>query len=67
MIQTEQTPNPDTLKFIPGKKVSAIGPFEFTGQKQSDNKLIRKTFLKYSEKDSRIKYVISKKRNNISK
>lgn len=25
-VQTEQTPNLDTLKFIPGKKVSEIGP-----------------------------------------
>ena len=30
MIQTEYTPNPDTLKFLPGKKVSDIGPIEFT-------------------------------------
>ena len=29
MIQTEHTPNPDNLKFLPGKKVSAIGPIEF--------------------------------------
>ena len=29
MIQTEYTPNPDTLKFLPGKKVSDIGPVEF--------------------------------------
>ena len=29
MIQTESTPNPDTLKFLPGKKVSEIGPLEF--------------------------------------
>ena len=29
MIQTEQTPNPDTLKFLPGKKVSEVGPVEF--------------------------------------
>ena len=29
MIQTEHTPNPNTLKFLPGKKVSAIGPVEF--------------------------------------
>ena len=29
MIQTEHTPNPDTLKFLPGKKVSTIGPVEF--------------------------------------
>ena len=29
MIQIEQTPNPDTLKFLPGKKVSDAGPVEF--------------------------------------
>ena len=29
MVETENTPNPDTLKFIPGKKVSEIGPVEF--------------------------------------
>ena len=28
MITTEYTPNPDTLKFLPGKKVSEIGPVE---------------------------------------
>tara|TARA_Y100001970_G_C14197653_1_gene839097 strand:+ start:85 stop:642 length:558 start_codon:yes stop_codon:yes gene_type:complete len=29
MVETEHTPNPDTLKFLPGKKVSEIGPLEF--------------------------------------
>ena len=29
IIDTEQTPNPDTLKFIPGKKVFEIDPIEF--------------------------------------
>ena len=29
MIQTEHTPNPETLKFLPGKKVSTVGPVEF--------------------------------------
>ena len=29
MVETENTPNPDTLKFLPGKKVSEIGPIEF--------------------------------------
>jgi Fe-S cluster biogenesis protein NfuA len=29
MVETEHTPNPDTLKFLPGKKVSEIGPIEF--------------------------------------
>ena len=29
MVGTEHTPNPDTLKFLPGKKVSEVGPIEF--------------------------------------
>jgi Fe-S cluster biogenesis protein NfuA len=28
-IQTEQTPNPETLKFLPGDSVSPVGPREF--------------------------------------
>ena len=29
MVETEHTPNPDTLKFLPQKKVSEVGPIEF--------------------------------------
>tara|TARA_Y100000590_G_scaffold13954_1_gene16773 strand:+ start:2585 stop:3142 length:558 start_codon:yes stop_codon:yes gene_type:complete len=29
LVETENTPNPDTLKFLPGKKVSEVGPIEF--------------------------------------
>jgi len=29
MVETEHTPNPDTLKFLPGKRVSDVGPVEF--------------------------------------
>jgi len=29
IVETEHTPNPDTLKFLPGKKVSESGPIEF--------------------------------------
>ena len=29
MVEIEYTPNPDTLKFLPGKKVSEVGPIEF--------------------------------------
>ena len=29
MVETQSTPNPDTLKFLPGKKVSEVGPIEF--------------------------------------
>ena len=32
MIQVEQTPNPNTLKFLPGKKVSNSGPYEITNK-----------------------------------
>jgi Fe-S cluster biogenesis protein NfuA len=29
MVEIEHTPNPDALKFLPGKKVSEVGPIEF--------------------------------------
>ena len=29
MVETEHTPNPNTLKFLPGKKVSEVGSIEF--------------------------------------
>ena len=29
MVESERTPNPDTLKFLPGKRVSEVGPIEF--------------------------------------
>ena len=37
MIETEYTPNPDTLKFLPGKKVSEIGPLEFTKKNENNS------------------------------
>ena len=37
MVETEQTPNPETLKFLPGKKVSEIGPIEFTSKDKKIN------------------------------
>ena len=40
-VQTEQTPNPNTLKFIPGEKVSEIGPYEFTSEEKTENTLIK--------------------------
>ena len=43
-VQTEQTPNPNTLKFLPGKKVSEVGSIEFIKEKQTDNKLIKDLF-----------------------
>ena len=41
MIETEQTPNPDTLKFLPGKKVSNDIPSEIVEKNKSNNELIR--------------------------
>ena len=40
-VQTEITPNPNALKFIPGKAVSNSGPFEITNKENTDNGLIR--------------------------
>ena len=41
MIETENTPNPDTLKFLPGKKVSEDGSFEILNKDETNNYLIR--------------------------
>ena len=40
-VQTEETPNPNTLKFLPGKTVSEVGSFEFTAKEQTENRLIK--------------------------
>ena len=40
-IQTEKTPNPNSLKFIPGKKVSLVGPIEVLDKNETDNTLLR--------------------------
>ena len=40
-IQTEVTPNPNSLKFLPGKKVSNSGPYEITNKHDIDNELVR--------------------------
>ena len=40
-VQTEETPNPNTLKFLPGKTVSEVGSFEFTTKDQTENRLIK--------------------------
>ena len=40
-IQTEKTPNPNSLKFIPGKKVLSDGTIEIFEKSQSKNELIR--------------------------
>ena len=40
-IQTEITPNPNSLKFLPGKTVSKIGSLEITKKDETNNELIR--------------------------
>ena len=40
-VQTDITPNPNSLKFIPGKVVSRIGSFEVTKNDKVNNELIR--------------------------
>ena len=40
-VQTEITPNPNSLKFLPGKRVSNDSPLEITDKNESNNELIR--------------------------
>ena len=40
-IQTEVTPNPNSLKFLPGKNVSNSGPYEITNKDQINNELVK--------------------------
>ena len=40
-VQTEATPNPNSLKFLPGKNVSNSGSFEVTKKEDTDSELVR--------------------------
>ena len=40
-VQTEITPNPNSLKFLPGKIVSNNGSFEISNKDETDNELVR--------------------------
>ena len=40
-VQTEVTPNPNSLKFLPGKIVSNSGPYEITNKEDIQNELVR--------------------------
>ena len=40
-VQTETTPNPNSLKFLPGKSVSNKGSFEITQKDQTNNELVK--------------------------
>ena len=40
-IQTQKTPNPNSIKFLPGKKVSLVGPVEILKKEDTDNYLLK--------------------------
>ena len=40
-VQTQNTPNPNSIKFLPSKKVSNDDPFEITDKNKSNNELVR--------------------------
>ena len=40
-VQTEITPNPNSLKFIPGKIVSNRGSFEISKKEETNNQLLQ--------------------------
>ena len=44
-VQTENTPNPNSLKFLPGKIVSKNGSFEITKKDDVQNELIKSLLL----------------------
>ena len=43
-VQSELTPNPNSIKFLPGKTVSKSGSFEVTKKDETNNDLIRNLF-----------------------
>ncbi len=40
-VQTQKTPNPNSLKFLTGRKVSEVGPYEILNKNETNNHLIR--------------------------
>ena len=40
-VQTQKTPNPDSLKFLPGRKVSNAGSFEISKKDNFNNVLVK--------------------------
>tara|TARA_B100000963_G_scaffold328440_1_gene316995 strand:- start:267 stop:806 length:540 start_codon:yes stop_codon:yes gene_type:complete len=43
-VQSELTPNPNSIKFLPGKTVSKSGSFEVTKKDETNNDLIKNLF-----------------------
>ena len=40
-VQTQKTPNPNSIKFFPSKKVSLNGTYEILNKNESKNELVR--------------------------
>ena len=40
-VQTQKTPNPNSIKFFPSKKVSLNGTYEILNKNESNNELVR--------------------------
>ncbi len=40
-IQTQETPNPNSLKFLPGKRVSNDGSYEFLNENQTEIPILK--------------------------
>ena len=40
-VQTQKTPNPNSIKFFPSKKVSLNGTYEILNKNESNNGLVR--------------------------
>ena len=41
LVQTEVTPNPNSIKFLPGKTVSKQGSFEIIKKDEVQNELVK--------------------------
>ena len=49
-VQTQTTPNPNSLKFLPGKTVSNSGSYEITEKNTVNNDKVH--FIKHSYKST---------------
>ena len=46
-VQTQKTPNPNSLKFLPGRPVSNNGPFEIVNKEETKNIIEKYSFYKW--------------------
>ena len=57
-VQTEITPNPNSLKFFPGKKVSNDSPIEITDKTLTDNELIKNILSILTDNSENLTFII---------